>query len=93
MALNKGHRVSVENLRVVRITRRSIVMQGDCGERFYIVAADWPKLRTRINRAARIAKKQELSTDDKMLESHRLSVIATQELKATDLFYNGLIKD
>ena len=78
MSLNKGHKVSVENLEVVRITHRRIVLRGDCGEKFYIVADDWPKLRTRINRAARIAKKQELSTDDKMLEAYRLQVLAAQ---------------
>lgn len=81
MSMNRGHSISVENLEVRRITGRRIILKGSCGLSVNILVDDWSKLRTRINRAARIANKQTLSNYEQQEKEYQNTLRNIEEAR------------
>lgn len=78
MASNRNHGVAVSNLEVVKVTHRRIYLRGSCGETLFLRVDDWSQLRTRIERAARIARKQKPSPMEEYIKSLNMTYTAAR---------------
>lgn len=60
MGLNKGERINFEELGT-RATLSNVLFRGACGQRMYLSIDDWKKLKRKVGRQIREAKKRAMN--------------------------------